>query len=283
MLDKISIFLRMIKIEHSLFAMPFALTGLILAAGGIPPVAKIFWIIVAMVAARTFAMGVNRVVDAEIDLNNPRTSAREIPAGKISKAEALIYILISFFIYEYATYALNILCFILSPIPVIIFIIYAYSKRFTFLSHLILGVSLGLAPVGAWVAITGVFDTGIILLGIGVLFWVAGFDILYAIEDIKFDKAYGLYSLPSYLGIKNALYLSRIFHLVAFITFTYIKFYYDLGYIYLTGIILIGLIMFYEHSLVKIDNLSKLNVAFFNMNAYISLTVFIFTSIDILL
>jgi len=281
-MEKVKTFFRMIKIEHSLFALPFAFTGALLAARGIPSFWEIFWIFVAMVNARTIAMGLNRVVDAEIDSKNPRTAGREIPAGKISKKKALLYIVLSLVVYEVATYQLNMLCFILSPIPLIVFIVYSYSKRFTSLCHIILGVALGLAPIGAWVAINGTVNLGIVLLGIAVLLWVAGFDIIYALQDLDFDKNYGLFSIPAKLGIKNSVFISRLFHLAAFIIFVYLKIYFGLGIVYLAGVILCGLFMLYEHSLIKSDDLSRVNMAFFNMNAYISITIFVFVFLDFL-
>jgi 4-hydroxybenzoate polyprenyltransferase len=177
---------------------------------------------------------------------------------------------------------LNPLCFKLSPIAVLIFVLYSYTKRFTYLCHIILGVAIGLAPIGAWIAIKGDFNFGIIMLGIGVLIWVAGFDIMYSIQDIDFDKKEGLFSIPVNIGITNSLYLARIMHLIAFLIFIFIKFYFGLGIIYLIGILISGLLMAYEHMLVKPDDLSKLDMAFFNLNAYISLTIFIFTFIDII-
>lgn len=282
-MEKLKTFFSMIKIEHSLFALPFAFTGALLAARGIPSFWKIIWIFVAMVNARTIAMGLNRVVDAEIDSKNPRTADREIPAGKISKKKAIAFIILSFFVYEIATYELNVLCFILSPIPLIVFIVYSYSKRFTSLCHIILGIALGLAPIGAWVAIKGNINWGIVLLGLAVLLWVAGFDIIYALQDLDFDKNYGLFSIPANFGIKNSIVISRLFHLTAFLIFVYLKFYFTLGVIYLLGVILCGLFMLYEHSLIRPGNLSKVDMAFFNLNAYISITIFLFVFLDFLL
>jgi len=280
-MEKIQTFLGMIKIEHSLFALPFAFTGAVLAAEGFPSFDKIFWIIVAMVGARTFAMGLNRIADAEIDAKNPRTASREIPTGKISKSAAVFYIIVALIIYEFATFMLNTLSFFLSPIPIIVFIIYSYSKRFTSFCHIILGIALGLAPIGAWVAVDGTLNLGITLVGIAVVFWVAGFDIIYALQDIDFDKEHNLFSIPALFGIRNSLMFSRIFHLITFIIFIYIKFYFALGLIYLSGVIISGLFMLYEHFLVKAEDLKNVNMAFFNLNAYISATIFLFVVFDI--
>jgi len=276
-------FLKMIKIEHSLFALPFAFTSANIAANGIPAIDKILWIIVAMVGARSGAMGLNRVIDAEIDKKNPRTANREIPAGKISKKEAVLYIIISFVVYEFATIMLNKLCFILSPIPILIFILYSYTKRFTALCHIVLGIALGLAPIGAWIAINGDINSAVLLMGLGVLFWVAGFDIIYALQDIDFDKKEKLHSIPRYIGIGGSLIVSRTFHILSFLIFLYLYKKFSLGYFYLFGILISGVFMFYQHMLIKKDDLSRVNIAFFNLNAYISITIFVFTFIDVLI
>ena len=280
-MKKISDFLKMIKIEHSVFALPFAFTGAVIAARGLPSFSKIFWIAVAMVGARTGAMGLNRVIDAEIDKRNPRTASREIPAGKISKTEAVLYIFISFLVYEFATFMLNTLCFYLSFIPLTIFILYSYTKRFTALCHIVLGVALGLAPIGAWVAVRGDIDFGIIIMGLGVLFWVSGFDIIYALQDVEFDKKEGLFSIPRFLGVKKSLILAKGFHLLSFVLFLLSALPLNLGKFYIFGIILAGVFMFFQHRLVSDKDLSRVDVAFFNLNAYISLGVFVFTVLDV--
>lgn len=282
-MEKFKIFLRMIKVEHTLFALPFALTGAVLAADGVPAFMQLFWIVVAMLGGRSGAMGLNRVADAAIDARNPRTANREIPAGRMTAKEGWMYTIISFAIFIFAAYMLNPLCFKLSPIALGVFVLYSYTKRFTYFCHIVLGVALGLAPIGAWIAIRGDFNIGIVLMGIAVLVWVAGFDIMYAIQDIDFDTDEGLFSIPRFLGITNSLYLARVMHAVAFIIFFFIAFYFNLGWIYLTGVLITGGLMVYEHRLVKPDNLSQLNMAFFNLNAYISISIFIFTFVDILI
>ena len=274
-------FIKMIKLEHSLFALPFAFVGMILAANGLPSWNVILWIVVAMVGARSAAMGVNRYADAEIDARNPRTASREIPAGNISKKATLFYILVSLALYFTAAFMLNRLTVILSPIPVLIFILYAYAKRFTNFCHVILGIALGLAPICAWIAVTGSIDTAPFILGGAVILWVAGFDILYAIQDIEYDRKEGLHSIPAVFGTGGSLIIARILHFAAICLFISLMAFTNLGYIYLAGVLLSGALMVYEHSLVSKDDLSKLNMAFFNMNAYISITIMIFTIIDI--
>lgn len=274
-------FIKMIKLEHSLFALPFAFVGMILAANGLPSWNVILWVVVAMVGARSAAMGVNRYADAEIDARNPRTASREIPAGNISKKATLFYILVSLALYFTAAFMLNRLTVVLSPIPVLIFILYAYAKRFTNFCHVILGIALGLAPICAWIAVTGSIDTAPFILGGAVILWVAGFDILYAIQDIEYDRKEGLHSIPAVFGTGGSLIIARILHFAAICLFISLMAFTNLGYIYLAGVLLSGALMAYEHSLVSKDDLSKLNMAFFNMNAYISITIMIFTIIDI--
>jgi len=282
-LEKFKTFLSMIKVEHTLFALPFAFTGMFLAAEGIPSLSDMFWIVIAVLGARSGAMGFNRVADAKIDAKNPRTASRDIPAGKISVPEASLYVFISFSVYFFAAYMLNPLCLMLSPIPFALFILYSYTKRFTFLCHIVLGAALGLAPIGAWVAVAGSLNFGIVMLGIAVLFWVSGFDIVYACQDIDFDRDEGLFSIPRFLGLRNSLYLARFFHLTAFLIFLYTWVYFDLGFIYLAGIILTGAFMVYQHSIIKPADLSRLGMAFFNLNAYISVSICVFTFFDIII
>ena len=274
-------YLRMIKIEHSLFALPFALSAMFLAADGFPSVWIFVWIFVCMVAARSAAMGINRWADAEIDARNPRTAEREIPAGKISKQTALIFILASFALYFTACAMLNRLTLLLSPLPILIFIIYAYSKRFTVFCHLILGLALGLAPLGAWIAVSGSFDTRILLLGIGVMFWACGFDILYALQDIQIDRKEGLYSIPAFLGVPASMLLARGLHGLALLLFFAHGWYFGLGWLYFTGFALSAALLIYEHRLVIIYGTAKLDTAFFNMNALLSIILFLATSLDI--
>lgn len=275
-------FLKMIKLEHSLFALPFAFVGMFLAANGMPSWNVILWVVVAMVGARSAAMGLNRYADAEIDTRNPRTAAREIPAGNISKKSTIFYIILSLAVYFIAAVMLNRLTAILSPIPILIFILYAYAKRFTNFCHIILGIALGLAPVCAWIAVTGTINLPPFILGGAIILWVAGFDILYAIQDIEYDRKEGLHSIPAVFGVSGSLIIARLLHFAAFFLFILLMAFTNLGYIYLAGVLISGALMAYEHSLVSKDDLSKLNMAFFNMNAYISITIMIFSIIDIL-
>lgn len=275
-----AVFFRMIKFEHSLFALPFAFTSMFIAANGLPSLRVAIWVVIAMVGARSAAMGLNRLIDAEIDKRNPRTASRDLPAGNITKGKTMAYITISLLIYFISAFMLNRLAFLLSPIPVAVFILYAYSKRFTNLCHVILGLALGLAPLCAWIAVTGSVGLAPLILSAAVIAWVAGFDILYAIQDIEVDRKEGLFSIPAALGVSGALLTARILHAFAFLLFILLKPAADLGYIYIAGILLSGAFMIYENTLVSKDDLSKLNMAFFNINAYISIIIMIFTLID---
>lgn len=280
---KLKIFLDMIKFPHTIFALPFALTSAFIASGGLPDSYHLFWIVVAMVGARTGAMSFNRLVDRHIDAKNPRTSNRPLPRGLISKEAVIFFTVISFVILILAGYMLNKLCFYLSPLAIAILISYSYTKRFTHLSHLFLGLALSGAPLGAWIAVRGTVELLPILLSFAVLFWVAGFDILYALQDYEFDKKEGLYSIPVKFGIKRSIILARIFHLFMMIFLFLLYLFYDFGFLYFIGLVVILLLLFYEHSLVKENDLSKLDIAFFNMNGYISILFFLFTVGDIYL
>lgn len=281
--DKAVLYLKMIKIAHSVFALPFAFTGAVLAASGIPTLREIFWIAVAMVGARSGAMGMNRIVDRKIDAANPRTSNRELPSGKIDTGEALVFTAISFAVLIIAAYNLNPLCLMLSPVAIAVLIAYSYTKRYTWLSHFVLGISLSAAPLGAWIAVKGSFDAEILALCGAVVFWLAGFDILYALQDIEFDRRHGLYSVPQKFGIRRALLFSRLSHLVTFflLVATGLIFYLDIPY--WLGMVIVAALFLYEHSLVRHDDLTRLDVAFFNMNGYISITVFVSVLLAVLL
>jgi len=212
--SKIGIFLEMIKFSHTIFALPFALTGALLAAGGVPSIRQTLWIVLAMVGARTAAMAMNRLIDAEIDARNPRTAVRAIPAGLIGKGLTLFFIVASTALMMLAAQMLTPLCLKLSPIALFFLVLYSYCKRFTALAHVVLGICLAAAPIGAWVAIRGTVDMAALVLGGVVLFWVAGFDILYALQDLEFDRSAGLHSIPVLLGVKGSLLAARVFHLI---------------------------------------------------------------------
>ena len=275
--------LEMIKWEHSIFALPFALCGAMLAAGGFPSLHQLLWIIVAMVAARSAAMAFNRWADAAIDAANPRTSTRALPAGHLSPAFVITFVVASSAIFVLAASQLNRLALLLSPVALLVLLLYSYTKRFTRWSHLVLGFALGIAPAAAWIAVRGNLDPRILLLTAAVTFWVAGFDVLYACQDYDFDQQAGLHSIPRYLGIRGALWVARGFHLlmVAFLVALLIVF--GLGMLAASGVGVVILLLLYEHSLVRANDLSKLNAAFFTMNGVISVLFFVFVAADLLL
>ena len=280
---KITDYLRLIKFSHSVFALPFAFTSALIAANGIPTFSQIFWITVAMVGGRTGAMGMNRIIDRKIDALNPRTKNRELPRGVIKTGEAFIFTIIAFALLLFAAYKLNPLCLKISPIVLLVLFTYSYTKRFTWLSHIVLGTALSLAPLGAWIAIKGTFDFQILPLCFAVMFWVAGFDVFYAMQDIDFDKKHGLYSIPSAFGIKTSLWIARLFHLITIAMLLGLIPIFNLGALYLFGVLIASALMLYEHSLIKPADLSKLDMAFFNMNGYISITIFMFTLMNYLI
>lgn len=280
-ISKVSLYLRMIKFSHSIFALPFALTSAIIASKGIPEGRVSLWIIIAMVSARTAAMGLNRIIDREIDKANPRTSKREIPSGKVKPFEAFFIVFLSMVLFILSAYMLNPLCLKLSPIAITFIILYSYTKRFTWLSHFILGITISAAPLGAWIAINGSLDIKILPLSIAVVFWLAGFDILYALQDIDFDRSHGLFSIPAVFGIKKAIILSRLCHAITWVLLVYSGLIFQLSYPYFIGMLITAFLFLYEHSLVKPNDLTRLNMAFFNMNGYISITVFLFTFLSL--
>ncbi|MFA7402966.1 MAG: 4-hydroxybenzoate octaprenyltransferase [Pelobacteraceae bacterium] len=279
--SKISIFLEMIKFSHTIFALPFALTGALLAAGGVPSIRQTLWIVLAMVGARTAAMAMNRLIDAEIDARNPRTAVRAIPAGLIGKGLTLFFIVAATALMMLAAQMLNPLCLKLSPIALFFLVLYSYCKRFTALAHVVLGICLAAAPIGAWVAIRGTVDMAALVLGGVVLFWVAGFDILYALQDLEFDRSAGLHSIPVLLGVKGSLLAARLFHLIMIALLFTLFMLMHLGTVFLIGIFVTIAMLLYEHWLLKDEDLKKLDAAFFNMNGYISVAIVLFTAADI--
>ncbi|HVR24030.1 MAG TPA: UbiA-like polyprenyltransferase [Candidatus Polarisedimenticolia bacterium] len=282
-LRNLRVTLEMIKWEHSIFALPFALCGAMLAASGLPSAHQLIWIAIAMLAARSAAMAFNRLADAAIDAANPRTRTRAIPAGDLSSTFVATFVIVSCAIFILAASQLNRLTLWLSPIALAVLLLYSYTKRFTRLSHLVLGFALGIAPSAAWIAVRGSLDPRILLLTAAVTFWVAGFDILYACQDFEFDRNAELHSIPRHIGIPAALWIARAFHLVMLIFLAALLPAFALGKLALAGVIAVMLLLLYEHSLVKRDDLSKLNAAFFTMNGVISVVFAFFVAADILL
>ena len=281
-MGKVRIYLEMIKFEHSVFALPFAYFGAFLAERRVPEWITLFWITLAMVGARSFAMAVNRWIDMEIDRRNPRTAERALPKGLLSVFNVALFSIISLAIFLLAVYNLAPICRYLWPVVVIPFVIYPYTKRFTWLSHFVLGLCLGLAPVGAWIAITNTVVPEPFLIGAAVLLWVAGFDILYAIQDLDFDRMHKLYSIPARFGIRTSLTLTKILHITSIFLLSWVGVRLHLGPVYFIGVTITAILLAYENSLIKPHDISKLNVAFFTVNGVISILLFCFVAIDVI-
>ena len=268
--------LEMIKIEHTLFALPFAFLGAVLAARGIPTVWEIVWITLAMVGARSTAMAYNRIADKDFDARNPRTKMRAIPAGVLSLGFIWAFVIVSAALFFFAAGMLNRLTLALSPIALASVVLYSYTKRWTLLSHLILGWCLAIAPTGAWIAVRGAIDSPIpLLLSLVVMLWTAGFDVLYACQDYEFDRGEGLHSIPSRLGIARSLWVSRLLHAGAFAALVALYLLTNLGILAVLGVIATGALLIYQHTLVRANDLSRLNAAFFTTNAFVSVILFL--------
>jgi 4-hydroxybenzoate polyprenyltransferase len=284
--------LDMIKFEHSVFALPFALTGALLAfrESGYTVTGAwwlawdiVLWIVVAMVGARSAAMAFNRLVDAEIDARNPRTKGRHIPAGLLSRSFGWGFTAAASAVFFYASWRLNTLCFRLAPVALAVILGYSFTKRFTHFSHLVLGFALGMAPAAAWIAVRGTLDPRILLLTAAVMFWTAGFDIIYSCQDYEFDRDLQLYSMPSWVGIPNALLIARALHVLMIVCLLLLVYELQLGALSLAGVAAVACLLIYEHGIVKADDLSRVNAAFFTMNGWVSVLFFVFWAADVLL
>jgi 4-hydroxybenzoate polyprenyltransferase len=273
----------MIKWEHSVFALPFALCGAMLAAGGLPTLHQIAWIIVAMIAARSSAMAFNRLADVSIDAANPRTRTRALPAGLLTQSFVRVFVISCSLVFVLAAWELNRAAFLLSPVALAVLLLYSYTKRWTRWSHVVLGFALGIAPAAAWIAVRGSLDPRILLLTAAVTFWVGGFDVLYACQDFEFDCQAGLHSIPRYCGIEKSLWTARAFHVLMLLFLASLVWSFSLGKIAVAGLVAVLLLLAYEHSLVSERDLSKLNAAFFTMNGVIAVVFFLFIAVDLLL
>jgi 4-hydroxybenzoate polyprenyltransferase len=287
-LKRLRMTLEMIRFEHSIFALPFALTGALLAvreSGFVidHPWWTGAWIVVAMVGARSAAMAFNRLVDAEIDARNPRTRSRHIPAGMLSRTFCWGFTVIASAVFFLAAYELNALCFRLAPVALAVVLAYSFTKRFTHFSHLVLGFALGIAPAAAWIAVRGSLDPRILLLTAAVMFWTAGFDIIYSCQDFEFDSESELFSVPKLMGLANALRFARLLHLLMILCLIALVAELHLGALALVGVAAVTCLLIYEHGLVKPDDFSRVNAAFFTMNGWVSVLFFVFWAADILL
>jgi 4-hydroxybenzoate polyprenyltransferase len=282
MFEKIKILLEMIKFKYTVFALPFALMGAFLAGRGIPPLRVFFWVVIAMVGARTAAMTFNRIVDHRFDAANPRTANRAIPAGAVSRKESWLMVTGSSGLFFLACWLLNPMALTIAPFALSLTFVYSLTKRFTWLCHLVLGVALAISPLGGWVAVSGSLSGYPWVLSLGVLFWVTGFDCIYACLDAEFDRKAGLYSMPASLGRKNAFRLAVLFHALAFVFFTLTGWLQGLNVVYYIGIALTGGALFYQHIVVNPKDLSRIQMSFFSMNGFIALTLFAVTWLSLL-
>jgi 4-hydroxybenzoate polyprenyltransferase len=282
-LRNLKITLEMIKWEHSIFALPFALCGAMLAASGLPAWRQLGWIVVAMVSARSAAMAFNRLADVSIDAANPRTATRALPVGELTPAFVSTFVFVACGIFVLAASQLNRMTLLLSPVALAVILLYSYTKRFTRWSHLFLGFALGIAPAAAWIAVRGSLDPRILLLTAAVTFWVGGFDVIYACQDHDHDRSHDLHSVPRHLGIRTALVIARLFHIVMLGLLVALIVTFGLGTLAMVGVVAVAALLAYEHTLVRHDDLSKLNAAFFTMNGVISVVFFLFVAGDLLL
>lgn len=282
LLRRLRIVLEMVKIEHTIFALPFALLSAFLAVRGIPRPAQIGWILLAMVGARSAAMAFNRLVDLPFDARNPRTANRALPSKQLTRGFVIVFIIISSAVLVFAASRLNRLSLILSPLALGIIFLYSYTKRFTWVTHIFLGLSLACAPIGAWIALRGDLTLSPLILGLAVVLWVAGFDVIYSCQDVEFDRSESLYSIPKRFGIAAALWISAALHLAMIIILAFLFWKEGLGAVSFMGLATVGLLLAYEHSLVRPTDLSRANTAFFTINGWISFLLFLTTMIDLL-
>lgn len=281
MLGKIKVLFKLVRFPHTVFALPFALMSAFLAADGLPEPEKLFWILMAMVGGRSAAMAFNRIVDREHDARNPRTAQRVLPRGELSLAAAWLFTTAMGGLLVFSAYMLNWLAFYLSPLALVIILGYSYTKRYTALTHFFLGLAQFIVPIGAWIAIRPEIALVPVLLGIAIFLWISGFDIIYACQDVEFDRQVGLHSLATRLGIKRALQVSLLLHGLMIVVLLLVLRFTELRFIYLSGVAITAALLAYEHWLVKPDDLSKVNVAFFNVNGIVSLLLMSFLIIDV--
>ncbi|WZL72265.1 UbiA-like polyprenyltransferase [Clostridiaceae bacterium 35-E11] len=280
-LNKAKTYGELVMFSHTLFSLPFALISMLWAAQGFPSFDVFFWILIALLGARNGANALNRLIDKEIDGKNPRTADRHMPRGIVKNYEVILLILFCFSILVLAAFKLNSLCLRLLPIPIVLFLLYSYSKRFTWGCHILLGISCGGAPVGAWMAVTGKIEWPALVLGAIVTLWVAGFDIIYATQDVRFDRDFGLFSIPACFGIRHALLISTFLHCMVMVLLIYLYFLMNMGWLYLIGVSIAGGLLYMEHRMVSPSNLKTMKIASYSINQILSIVLFIFTSADI--
>lgn len=286
-LNRFKTILEMIKFEHTIFALPFAYMGMLLGVRSVgqsmPTLSQFVWITLAMVGARSFAMSLNRLIDREIDARNPRTAGRALPMGALTPDSVIVFTLGSALLFFVSTWMLAPLSRYVWPLVIAPFVIYSYTKRFTWLNHVVLGICLGFAPVGAWIGMTNGISSGVILLGVGVALWTAGFDIIYACQDLEVDRDEGLFSIPARFGVARALFITRAMHGVAVTLFAASGMLLGLGVVYYTGVAAVALLLLYENVIIRQDDFSRLDAAFFTMNSFVSVIIFAFTFAELIL
>lgn len=279
---QLQIILEMIKFEHTIFALPFALMATLLAANGLPSWRTLLWIVLAMVGARSSAMAFNRLVDLEFDRRNPRTAIRALPSGELTPPQVWLFVAMTTALFFISAWQLNTLALLLSPVALAVVLGYSFTKRFTSLCHLFLGFAIGIAPSAAWIAVRGSLDWAPVLLTAAVMLWVGGFDVIYACQDAEFDRGMGLRSLPARFGVGKALLLSRAMHVGAVAMLACLPLMLPLGIWYAVGAMLAAALLAYEHTLVRADDLSRVNAAFFTVNGFVSIGLFVFTAVDVI-
>lgn len=281
-LGKILTLLEAIKFEHTIFALPFAYLGMVLPTRGLPTLWQFAWITVAMIGARTLAMGANRLIDWKMDAENPRTAQRALPLGLLSAREMLALCVVAGILLLMAAWQLNELCLKLAPLAIAWLIGYSYVKRFSWATHFVLGLADGLAPLGAWIAVTASIEAEAVILGLAVAFWIGGFDVIYACQDLEYDRAHGVHSIPARFGVASALRVSAAMHATAALLLLALGVLLSLGVMYYLGWLIAVALLIYEHRLISPNDLSRLGVAFFNVNGYIAIIVFVFTLASLL-
>lgn len=272
---------KLVMFSHTIFSLSFALVSMVLAAKGLPRLSTLFWIVVCFLGARTGANAINRVIDAKIDAQNPRTADRQIPKGEVKPKEVVVFTAVCFLVMLFGAYKLNWVCFALSPVALFLLIIYSYCKRFTFLCHLVLGVTCACAPVGAWLAVTGTLSLIPLVMGAANTLWVAGFDIIYGCQDYDFDRTHDLHSIPVTFGVKNALRISLLFHILTLIFLIALGFLVpQFGAIYAVGVVIIAGLFIAEYRMVSPENLTRVNIASYSVNQLVSIVLLVFGLLD---
>lgn len=280
-INKLKEYGKLVMFSHTIFSLSFALVSMVLAAKGLPEISTLIWILVCFMGARTGANAINRVIDAEIDARNPRTAGRQLPKGEIKKAEVIIFTSVCFLVMIFGAYKLNLICLVLSPIALFLMIIYSYCKRFTYLCHLVLGVTCACAPVGAWLAITGELSLIPLFMGAANTLWVAGFDIIYGSQDYDFDTANGLHSIPAKFGVANALKIARAFHVITLLCLVVVGLLVpQFGIIYFIGLLIIAGLFIAEYRIVSPTNLTNVNIASYSINQLVSIVLLVFGLLD---